>query len=517
MLPAVLASEPEPSPGEMSEPASRVSRRLMTGQHVTRRQWLARFISATAAGAAWGPLAACGSAAPGTAAPAPTPTPRRPSPYTVHLQLWGSERRRRTYEQIAADFNLAHDDVSLAVHVFAASGAAPSPTAWSLEAPDAGSEGEVLEGYDQQFLADLAAGTAADLTYFPGWRWQAFATAGALQPLDDLATRDRWSAPWPGGEAYELQSRFRGRRFLVAAEADPFVIYYVKQPFDEAALDYPKPGWTYTEFQDLCSRLTWRAGDRWRYGYQWNRGYARNVPWWRMFGQLEWDRLAEPRHASWNIAAVIEAFQFQLYDSQYRLRISPTAEVLRSSFGGASIERGGVAMKMEAASFLPRMAGEGAMPTAEARFDVQLLPRARAAKTPHLTLLAGPAMTKMSRDKEAAWDVLKWITREEGQWRIADNGGLGSVPELARKLWLPLARNRYGIANAEAFLKALDHSTMTLSSPLASGVLDREAGLAAALDAIRDGRLTARQALDELQPKLELVLESYWAAQENGS
>jgi ABC-type glycerol-3-phosphate transport system substrate-binding protein len=486
----------------------------MTETRVTRRQWLIRFVSTMAAGAAWGPLAACGSAASQAAAPVPTATPRRPSPYTVHLRLWGSDRLRRTFEQIAADFNLAHDDVSLAVHPFATPGATPSPSGSPLEAPDPGSEGEALEAYDQQFLADLAAGTAADLTYFAGWRWQSFAAAGALQPLDDLATRDRWSAPWPGGEAYELQSRFRGRRFLVATEADPFVLYYVKQPFDEAALAYPKLGWTYAEFQDLCSRLTWRAGNRWRYGYQWNGGYARNMPWWRMFGQLEWDRLAEPRHASWNTGAVIEALQFQLYDSQYRLGISPTGDMIRQSSGSVRIEQGGVAMQMEAASFLPRMAGEGAVAPAEARFDVQLLPRGRVAKTPHLALLSGPAMTKMSRDKEAAWDALKWMTREEGQWRIADNGGLGSVPELARKLWLPLARNRYGIANAEAFLKALEHSTMTLSSPLASGVLDRQAGLAAALDAIRDGRLTARQALDELQPRLELVLESYWATQE---
>ena len=62
-----------------------------------------------------------------------------------------------------------------------------------------------------KFAANLAAGTAADLVYFQGWMWPEYAAKGALQPLDDLAARDKWTTPWPPDEAYDLQTTLPGQ------------------------------------------------------------------------------------------------------------------------------------------------------------------------------------------------------------------------------------------------------------------------------------------------------------------
>jgi multiple sugar transport system substrate-binding protein len=441
--------------------------------------------------------AACGQGAAPSSAPAQPGVPKRSATYTVRVQVWGDIQDRDVYENILADFNATHPDVQ-------------------IENDHQAAAGPGVPGYYDKFAANLAAGTAADLAYFQGWMWQEYAGKGALQPLDELASRDKWSTPWPNDEAYDLQTRFRGKRYMSPSNTGTMVMYYVKEYFDKAGIPYPKEGWTYTEFQDLNRRLTRQLDGRQVYAYQWNTGYLRNTPWWRMNNHLEWDRIAEPKKAAWNAGPVIEAYQYQLYDSQYKLQISPTQQMLDADPNYNRLEFGGVAMKVEGPWFLPRMWGPQAKREGGTAYDVQLLPRSKAAKTSHMNLIEGQAMTKQSKDKEAAWDVMKWIAGEKGQQRIAEGGRMCNVPEAIRTFWLPSVRQKYNVANAEAFLKAIDGATINLVAEVTENVINRDAGLAQALTDVRDGKITPKDALDTVQPKIQQVLDNYWASQSTG-
>jgi hypothetical protein len=48
-------------------------------------------------------------------------------------------------------------------------------------------------------------------------------------------------------------------------------------------------------------------------------------------------------------------------------------------------------------------------------------------------------------------------------------------------------------------------------------VLDRDAGVANTLNEIRDGKATAKDAMERLQPKIQQVLDAYWATQPAGT
>jgi ABC-type glycerol-3-phosphate transport system substrate-binding protein len=133
-----------------------------------------------------------------------------------------------------------------------------------------------------------------------------------------------------------------------------------------------------------------------------------------------------------------------------------------------------------------------------------------------MNLIEGQAMTKQSKDKEAAWDVMKWIAGEKGQQRIAEGGRMCNVPEAIRTFWLPSVRQKYNVANAEAFLKAIDGATINLVAEVTENVINRDAGLAQALTDVRDGKITPKDALDTVQPKIQLVLDNYWASQSTG-
>ncbi|MBI3972195.1 MAG: extracellular solute-binding protein [Chloroflexi bacterium] len=470
----------------------------------TRRRWLAALTAVATSS-----LAACGHATTEPPTATPIEPPKRMSRYTVRVRAMHDQHNESIYPAIAADYNATHSDTQLHVEL---SGAVRD-----------------ADAYLDQFAADAAAGTVADLVWFPGATWQPFAVQGFLHPLDDLATRDRWSAPWPGDDQYELQTRFRGKRYLATMAADAHALYFVRDHFDAAAIAYPRADWLYADFQDLAARLTRLVDGERVYGYQWNAGYAPNAPWWRMHNQLEWDRAGEPRTAKWNTSAVIEAYQFQLYDSQYRLKISPSRALLDAEPRKHHIEVGGVAMKVDGPALLARLAqrpqaappvprsGPQAKPPPARSIDVQVLPRGWARKTPHLAILDGQCMTKASTDKEAAWEVAKWLTSDHGQRHVAEAGRMCHTAGANRRLWLPLAKNRLDaagltVANLDVFVQALEMGTTALAGEITISMLLRETGLQRVLDEIRDGSASPRAGLDYVQPRIQAFLDGYWAA-----
>ena len=124
-------------------------------------------------------------------------------------------------------------------------------------------------------------------------------------------------------------------------------------------------------------------------------------------------------------------------------------------------------------------------------------------------------MTKNSKDRDAAWDVLKWIGGEGGQRRLAAAGRVCNTPDAIRKFWLPTLKP-LNLAGAEAFAKAIEGSTYGVVGELGEAALDREAQLSSALNAIRDGRATAKEAIAQLQPRLQQALDSFWATHAAG-
>ena len=447
----------------------------------SRRQWLGRLPLA-----AGGILSfACGG--PGEPATPAQPTPaRRAAPYTVRLASWGSEPLGALLRLVAEDLRRQALDVRLEVE-------------HETVAPDDEWRAHLKLG------AAIADGTVPDLVHHAGNEWQQYAARGSLQPLGELASRDKWTLPWTDDEAYDAQSRFRGKRYLATFSASPLVMYWRRDHFASAGLTAPRADWSYLEFQDSAQRLTRLHGGEPRYGYAWSRGYAANLPWWRMNGAYEWDRIAEPRQALWTSPAIVEAIQYQLYDSQHTLRIAPT-HAMKLADPRLSLERGGISMTVGGLDLLARVVGQPV--------DVQLLPTGKTRRKVHAAALDGQVMTRNSKDRDAAWEALKWLGSENAQWRVADGGRLCNVPELSRRLWLPMARARYGLPNVDAFARALEGATTGLAGEVGEPALDRDAGLQQTLDDVRDGRATAKQALERLQPRIQRLLDSYWAAEQ---
>jgi hypothetical protein len=88
-----------------------------------------------------------------------------------------------------------------------------------------------------------------------------------------------------------------------------------------------------------------------------------------------------------------------------------------------------------------------------------------------------------------------------------------STPDNIEKFWVPIAQKTYKFENGKAFASAM----RTGMNPLFAGAganYDAMAGQGAPLTVAWDAMLNgtpAKQAITEAQPKLQKILDDYWA------
>jgi multiple sugar transport system substrate-binding protein len=438
----------------------------------------AALAGAALAGAA---LAACstgtGESPSGAAAPSAAPAELR-------LSVWADIQDWDVYSAIINDFK----------------GASPNITVTGEQYT-----GQGVNYYDKMQTL-FAANEAADVNYIQGWIWQPYALQGSLLALDPLLARDKGMQRVVPTN-YEDQSKLRNKTYLLTADTGPMVVFYNKEMFDRAGVPYPKEGWTLEDMVDKARKLTRQGPEGQIWGYNVNGGYLRNFPWMRLNGAREWDRVVEPKKSQWDTAGVADALQLQLSDLINRFRVAPgrTAPAEQNQ-----IQWGYAAMKMEGPWFLPQMGGPKARRGGIA-YDVAPMPRGTQQHAVHLQ--HGHAVNAATKRQDAAWELLKWIASDQGQRRIAEGGRMCNLPENNEKLWGPLASKEYGFQNVQAFLQTQKMGSINLVGGVSETQIARDAGLTDAINDMMDGKATAKEALSAVQPRIQALLDEYWARQ----
>ena len=174
-------------------------------------------------------------------------------------------------------------------------------------------------GYYQKIQANFAADDSADVLYFQGWIWQAYAENGVISDLSDYIARDGAEASFPGGENYDNQTLWQGGRYMTPTDTGSLVVYYNKDLFDKQGVAHPQPGWKWEEFQQMIQDLSHEEDGikyyGWGQGQGWNGAYGRNTNFMRRNGHVEWDRITEPTQAFWDHEDIASALQYLIYDA----------------------------------------------------------------------------------------------------------------------------------------------------------------------------------------------------------
>lgn len=358
----------------------------------------------------------------------------------------------------------------------------------------------------------IAGGTPPHVAFFQGWEWQAYADSGVMAPIDDYIARDNFTAPYPEGvDSFEVSTRRNGKRYLIPLDFGTMVMFYARQPFDEAGIDYPTDDWTMVEFLEIAEKITNTTGERKMFGLQANGSWFRDIHWIRSTGKQEFDKLVDPKTVQFNQPEIVEMIQLVASDVYHKLNISPTPADLEG--GANTIETGNVAMKYEGPWFFPRLnSPELREQGKQVEFDVVLMPKGADESRPHRGWAEGVALLK-SDNEDAAWDFAHFMGDTENAKRYSEiTGRIPNTFELMDNFWIPLVEERFGVKNGRAFAESLKRSEVDVIGGVPRSKMWSEIVKPVGYDPLLGNSATAAEVLSKVDQELQEVLDEYWAS-----
>ena len=113
--------------------------------------------------------------------------------------------------------------------------------------PTAGSE------YMTKLKVSISAGTAPDVVWVDNWL--ELLPRGVFEPLDEYAKKFNFPLSEQNQEILEMCS-YNGKIYGLCGWTGITGIYYNKELFDKAGVEYPKEGWTWDDVTDMAKKIT---------------------------------------------------------------------------------------------------------------------------------------------------------------------------------------------------------------------------------------------------------------------
>lgn len=318
--------------------------------------------------------------------------------------------------------------ILLTVFAFSEGGSAQAPTVtyWTYWADRKDLEEQILDGFkkahptinvrmqmvppdqlQQKTVTAYASKTAPDVWNTAPTFYYEFIQRGDLENLTPYIKRDKLDpnmffrgvmgdleVPKGSGQYYALP-----RNYVVS------LLYYNKSAFDKAGIKYPDESWDWNKLLEVAQKLTIKNAD----GSASQFGFV-SSPWHTMLDPLilanggqvlssdqKSCRLTEP--------AAVKTLQF-MTDLVQRYKISPNPTQLKEYIVESpdAFKAGKVAMFITGSWAITSMRDIKSFP-----WDVAMVPKGSAKRV----IYGGPdtlVMSKSTRNKDAAWQLLKYFT-----------------------------------------------------------------------------------------------------------
>jgi len=151
----------------------------------------------------------------------------------IVFSLWGSVDQMKVDQQIIDEFKQSHTNVEFQIiHI-------PSQTR-----------------YNDKLLTMLAGGTAPDVMFVHLNAFPVYAESGRLLDLDPYIQRDLKKEI---NDIYPLALKtfqYKGKQFAFPRDISGWVMFYNKKLFKESGVAYPTANWTWNNFENACKAIT---------------------------------------------------------------------------------------------------------------------------------------------------------------------------------------------------------------------------------------------------------------------
>ncbi|WLD92600.1 sugar ABC transporter substrate-binding protein [Alkalihalobacillus sp. AL-G] len=347
-----------------------------------------------------------------------------------------------------------------------------------------------FEDYFTKLQTRLAGGDAPDTFELNYENFVNYAAKGALKDLDSLIKEDSDFNPDKlNPQAYEVY-QYDGKQYGMVESFSNVVLYYNKDLFDAAGVNYPTADWTWEDELAAAEKLTDEGNGVW--------GTYAPFQFWEFYKTIAQNGGSvfneDKTKATVNSQENIEALQWMV-DKVNKYNVTPSDEDMSGQSDSDLFLSGKVAMLRTGIWMMD------SFKDAEFNWDIALEP-GNTQKAHHF-FANGLAVSKDTEHPEAAWKWLKFMSasdeaakiRVESSWELPAVSDEALVQDYIAKT-PPESR--------EVVFKALD--TLVVP-PVIEDWNKLTDAFTKELDKVKLGEKTPEEALNDLQPVVEDLIK----------
>jgi multiple sugar transport system substrate-binding protein len=277
--------------------------------------------------------------------------------------------------------------------------------------------------YSEKLLSQFAIGDAPDIIMVGDSQVPLFAKNGGLA---DLTAFSKGANGINKNDFYEDVLKFgmyKDKLYAMPKDWTNMAVIYNKKLFDEAKLPYPEAGWTWEQMYDTAKKLTKRDGNKTvQWGLKLPGADQRRVhP--LVFAYS--DGIVSPDGQTYegymNSKDMVKAMQL-FNDAYHKDKITPSSSDTDSFKGIDLFASGKVAMELNG-----RWPIENYLKNPELKFGTVSLP-AGPKGGGNVIFYGGWGIYEKSKNKDAAWDVIKFMSSKGGAETFGDFAFVGYKP-----------------------------------------------------------------------------------------
>lgn len=335
----------------------------------------ARMVAITAAGALT--LAACagGESDSGSSSGGPT---------TLTMTVWGGDVDKASYQERIDLFEASQEDITIDLQLIPG------------------------EQYEQKVQTMIASGDGPDIMQVAEGV-NVYSSKSQIIPLDELIAENGLDLEQRFGPVGDLYS-YEDSVYAIPDRSGAMIVYYNKDLFDAAGLEYPNADWTWEDAQAAMEALT-IPGEQWGYG-----GAGWWAQWWSFAYQNGGQIIDDEGRPAVDSPEVVEALQWA-NDLTHKYHVVPTA----AEYADMGPDMGGdpaFAAQKVAMNTTGFWAIGGLL---EADFNWDIAPMWGGDEQAVSAFGSGLAISRDSENAEEAFQAIDFLTDAEAQEVIIKN------------------------------------------------------------------------------------------------
>lgn len=385
---------------------------------------------------------------------------------TITMSYWGSDFDKIRNEKIKAEFVKVHPEIDVQFIQIS------------------------NDAYSQKMLATMASGEPYDVIQLAE-AFYSFASKGTLEDLTPYIQRDKLDLKQYYQAAVDAYS-YKGKVMGIPMRMGSMMLFYNKSLFDQAGVSYPTDNWSYSDLLNAAKKISDPA----------NGVFGLNAPnsWWANYGAFIKPRggsLLSADRAAFTLDSKesIEGLTF-MQNLIWKDHVAPQPKEVPQ--GVDLWSSGKLGMMIDG----PWWVLDSQTKVKDFAWDIALPPKDKVAAVPLFSNAFH--ITKASKHKDAAWEVLKFWTGKTGQSILAtEHGDVPSLKEIANSpAYLDLG------GKAPANFKALTSGAEHAYAPEATAKWDEiNNAVGVGLDAAFNLNEPLQKVIPEVKGEVEKLLQ----------